>query len=91
MLNAMLSLSSVKKALNNIFTCNMNGEEAVKSPISHAPLHRELLPAKLLPLISEVVSNDGDKTSVRKGGKLKNTSSKVWSTVCLGSTKYFFL
>ena len=57
----------------------MDGDEAVKSPIPHALLHRELLPAKLLPFLSEVVANDRNKTSARQRSKLKNSLSKVWS------------
>ena len=75
----MLSLSSVKKVLNNLFTSNMDGEEAVASPLPHALLHKDRFSAKLLPFISDVVANNGGKMSERQGSKFKKTLSKVWS------------
>ena len=70
MLNAMLGLSSVKKVLHNLFTSNIDGEEAVKSPLPHALLHRDHFSAKLSPFLSEVVANDGANIAASQGSKL---------------------
>ena len=62
----MLSLPSVRNVLNDLFTSSIDGEEATKSSIPHALLHKDGFSAKLFPFLSDVVINDVGKCQYDK-------------------------
>ena len=51
-----LNLATVKKVLRHLFTTTLNEEDAVMAPLPGTMLRKGNFPTKLLPLISDVVS-----------------------------------
>jgi hypothetical protein len=76
-----LSLSSVKKVLQQLFTSDdLTEGEAAKSPIPWALLRKDHLPTQLLPFVSDVMMSDvGGKASKRRARAMAKRSSRVWT------------
>ena len=73
-----LSLPMVMKVLEQLFISSIDEEDAVKTLIPQMMLRKDGFPTKLLPLISNVVSNDGENISLRKKHRVTNKSNEVW-------------
>ena len=78
-LKEQLSLSRVKMVLKQLFTSNVDEEEAVRSPIPWALMRKFRFLTKLLHFMSDMTSEVGDKIITGKARTMKSKQSKVWS------------